>query len=278
VQLIAGLGLAIIAIMVVFWKEMKLVTFDPDFARANGYPLRWLEMLISSLLVVGLVMGLRVAGAILMLGVLVAPAVAARQWTNRLSIMVILAGIFGAFSGASGAVISGWDAAFPTGPFIIVIAFAFAVVSIAIAPGRGLLWRWWRQFSDRYRFAAQQVMRDLYRAIPANRPEFAISTQKLIALSGPTAPIGLKRLERKGLIRRCEECELFQSGQCPGCWLFTDQGLMAAQSDARNQRLWDCYRCYAHDLGLPLIAEDRQCDITALLTEDAVLRLEQLSD
>lgn len=140
VQLIGLVGLALVALVVLFWKEFKLITFDAEFARANGYPVNRLSVLLSTLIVVAIILGLQLAGVVLMVGLLIAPASAARQWTQRLEEMVVLAAVFGALSGGVGAVISALDANIPTGPMMIVTAFALVLVSLFLAPQRGLLW------------------------------------------------------------------------------------------------------------------------------------------
>ncbi len=138
VVLITIVSLVSFVVLVLFWKEFKLVTFNREFALANGFQVRFLENLLSLLIVVAIVLGLQLAGVILMVGNLIAPGVAARQWTHKLEQMVILAGVFGAFSGATGAIISAIDVGLPTGPLIIVVASIVVVISLFFAPERGL--------------------------------------------------------------------------------------------------------------------------------------------
>ena len=132
-------GIALI-VMLVFWKELKLLVFDEGFAASIGFPTRALDILLTSLLVVAIVLGLQAVGAVLMSAMLVAPAVAARQWTNRLRLMVFLAGCFGAFAGISGTIISSTASRIPTGPTIVLCATVVVGFSIAFAPNRGLVW------------------------------------------------------------------------------------------------------------------------------------------
>ena len=137
-------GIALI-IMLIFWKELKLLVFDEGFAASIGFPTRALDILLTSLLVIAIVLGLQAVGAVLMSAMLVAPAVAARQWTNRLRLMVFLAACFGALAGVSGTIISSTAARIPTGPTIVLCATGVVGFSIAFAPNRGLLWHWIRQ-------------------------------------------------------------------------------------------------------------------------------------
>ena len=114
-----------------------------------GFPIRTLDILLTSLLVIAIVLGLQAVGAVLMSAMLVAPAVAARQWTNKLSVMVFLAACFGALAGVSGTIISSTASRIPTGPTIVLCGTVVVGFSIAFASNRGLLWDWLRQQRNR---------------------------------------------------------------------------------------------------------------------------------
>ncbi len=153
VQWLAGMSALVFVVLAAFWKEFKLLTFDAEFAQANGFAVGWLNLLLSTLIVAAIVLGLQLAGVVLMVGLLIAPATAARQWTHRLSQMVVLAGVFGAFAGGVGAVLSAVDAKLPTGPMIIVVAFSVVLVSLLFAPERGVLATLLQRRAERLRFA-----------------------------------------------------------------------------------------------------------------------------
>ena len=85
----------------------------PRVCSQPGFPVRGLDVLLTTLLVIAIVIGLQTVGVVLMSAMVVAPAAAARQWTNRLGVMVFLAAIFGALAGVTGAVLSSNDAASP---------------------------------------------------------------------------------------------------------------------------------------------------------------------
>jgi manganese/zinc/iron transport system permease protein len=151
---IAGFGALAVLVLALFWKEFALVTFDAGFARANGLRAGVIAGLLSLLIVVTVVLGLQIAGVVLMVGMLIAPASAARQWTHRLGQMVTLAAVFGAFSGGAGAILSGLDSGIPTGPMIIVVATLLVILSLLFAPGRGMVWGWLKTRRDRERYSA----------------------------------------------------------------------------------------------------------------------------
>ncbi len=134
---VGGIALAIVALL---FKELKLLAFDVEFAASLGFPTERLNVLLTSSIVLAVVIGLQTVGVVLMAAMLVAPAAAARQWTNRLGVMVLLSGAFGAAAGVTGAMISVTARHVPTGPMIVLCATALVVVSLLFAPERGIVW------------------------------------------------------------------------------------------------------------------------------------------
>ncbi len=266
--LISGVGVVVLLALALFWKEFKLVTFDEEFAGANGFQVGLINTLLSTLIVIAIVLGLQLAGVILMVGMLIAPGIAARQWTRKLNHMVILAAAFGAFAGGVGAVISAIDADIPTGPMIIVVAFTLVLASITLAPGRGLLWSSWRRRLDSRRFARQNALRDLYRyALSHGSPETPVPDAFVRGIGDRSAALGLRQLLSAGLVETMGDT-----------WQLTDTGIEAARRDAHSLRLWDLYRLYADDLDFPLLGEDRHLDIRDVLPADAIGQLEAMTE
>lgn len=106
-----------------------------------GFSRRKLTLLLSGLLVAAIIIGLQTVGVILMSSMLIAPGVAARQWTNKLSMMLILAAFFGGVSGLIGTVLSSSITHMPTGPTIIIVISIFVLLSLIFAKNRGILWK-----------------------------------------------------------------------------------------------------------------------------------------
>ena len=264
VTLVSGVGLVVLLFIALFWKEFKLVTFDAEFAGANGFRVGLINTVLSTLIVITIVLGLQLAGVILMVGMLIAPGIAARQWTHKLDQMVILAAVFGAFSGGVGAVISALDSDIPTGPMIIVVAFGLVLLSITLAPKRGLLWRRLSQRANRRRFAAQNTLRDIYRYALSHGGADSLAPADFIRGVGDrSAELGLRQLRAAG-----------QAAPGDGGWRLTESGIQQARQIARNERLWDMYRLYAHELELPILQEVRQVGIASVLPAAAVKQLE----
>ncbi|OED45403.1 zinc transporter [Flavobacteriaceae bacterium (ex Bugula neritina AB1)] len=137
-SLITGISLIV---LLLFWKELKLSLFDPDYTKTLGFNVKFLDILITSFIVIAIVLGLQTVGVVLMSAMLLAPAAAARQWTNNLAVMVILAAVFGASSGVVGTAISANHNNLSTGPVIVLVAAVFVLISFVFSPGRGLLFR-----------------------------------------------------------------------------------------------------------------------------------------
>ena len=93
---------------------------------------------------------------------LLAPAAAARQWTNSLSVMVILAAIFGAFAGVVGTGISATQDNLSTGPVIVLVAAVFVIFSFIFSPSRGLLFRQIRFIQNRKDLQLHKTLAFMY--------------------------------------------------------------------------------------------------------------------
>jgi manganese/zinc/iron transport system permease protein len=147
--LMAVCGLVLLALVLLFWKEFKLFTFDSDFAQSLGFSPKRLNLLLSFMIVLSIIIGLQTVGVILMSAMLITPAVSARQWTNKLWVMVSLSAVFGAVSGVAGTAASSLVSKLPTGPAIVVCVSTIAVVSVLFAPGRGVLHRVYQRRRNR---------------------------------------------------------------------------------------------------------------------------------
>ncbi|WP_103864991.1 metal ABC transporter permease [Aquimarina sp. I32.4] len=130
-----------LVVLLLFWKELKILLFDADYTKTLGFNTQFLDILITTFIVIAIVLGLQTVGVVLMSAMLLAPAAAARQWTNSLGVMVTLAAIFGAFSGVLGTAISASHNNLSTGPVIVLVAGVFVLFSFIFSPGRGLLFR-----------------------------------------------------------------------------------------------------------------------------------------
>ena len=136
-------SVVVLSCLVLLWPAFKVVTFDRTYARALGYPIVLLDLVLTSLLVLSIVIGLQTVGVVLMSTMFIAPAAAARQWCTRLGPMVMLAAFFGACAGVAGSLISSQFDQLPTGPTIVVVISCIVLFSLIFAQHRGFLWQWY---------------------------------------------------------------------------------------------------------------------------------------
>ncbi|MEE8487748.1 MAG: iron chelate uptake ABC transporter family permease subunit [Gemmatimonadota bacterium] len=162
VLVIGVLGFVSIATMSLLWKEFKVLSFDPEFGASVGIPVHGVELILTTVLVLAIVTGLQTVGIVLMAAMVVAPAAAARQWTDRLGTMVWLAALFGGLAGVIGAVLSSTTTGLPTGPTIVLSASVIVGLSMAFAPRRGLVWDRVRASRRRSAIRKDTVLADLY--------------------------------------------------------------------------------------------------------------------
>lgn len=224
----AVLGGIAIAVLALFWKEFKLLSFDPEFAATVGLRVRLLDGLLTTVLVLAIVLGLQTVGVVLMSAMVIAPAAAARQWTDSLLVMVLLAAGLGALAGVSGAVLSATGAALPTGPMIVLAATSFVLVSMALAPRRGLVWAAVATRRQRRLIREETVLSDLYE----------LAQQHADPLHGhDPAVLAALRGTRSGVQRSLEslESQALASRDARGRWRITGSGRTRVESEQEQR-------------------------------------------
>jgi manganese/zinc/iron transport system permease protein len=238
---LGGSGLLVVALL---RRALTTTLFDPAYAGAIGLPVRALEIVMTGLLVVAVVIGVRVVGAILMVAMLVVPTVVARQLAGRFPAVLALAGVVGAVVGATGS-LAATRGALPTGPVIVLVGFALALAAVLLAPGRGVLWRA-AELSRRRR----RVLRD------------AVLVEPDAPVRGPGDRLARAVMRRRGL--------LDEHGLTPA-------GRAAAAELAQRRALWTAWLEHGASVRLPDAREPDPTDLRGSLGDDAVRRLAELA-
>ncbi len=152
-------------VLLLFWKEFKILLFDADYTKTLGFNAKFIDILITTFIVLAIVLGLQTVGVVLMSAMLLAPAAAARQWTNSLGRMVIIAAIFGALSGVFGTAVSASQNNLSTGPVIVIIAGIFVLISFVFSPSRGLLFKQIRFIKNRRDLQLHKTLSFMYNIV-----------------------------------------------------------------------------------------------------------------
>jgi manganese/zinc/iron transport system permease protein len=255
VEVTAVIGLGAVAAVALAFRPLKATLFDPAFAAAVGLPLRLLELAKTAMLVVAVVVGVRMVGAILMVAMLVVPATAARQLTGRLALLLPAAGAIGAGVGVGGALLSA-RAEVPTGPVIVLVGVAVVLACLAFAPRRGVLWRARKLAADRRRALADSLLVDL---APGPVAAGELATQNVRA--------GLRTLRRAGLAERDDAGRL----------ALTPAGREAAADALARRADWGAWLEHGWRLELPDAREPDPTDLESTLGRDGVARLRSLA-
>jgi manganese/zinc/iron transport system permease protein len=148
-ELIAISSALILLVCLALFKEFRLLCFDSDFARGQGWPVAMLDLLLMTLVILVTVDGLQAVGLILIIALLVIPPAAARFWTNQLRTMVALSTLFGALSAWLGASLSGVFSSLPSGATIVLVSAGIFAISLVAGSANGIAARWLRQTSAR---------------------------------------------------------------------------------------------------------------------------------
>lgn len=128
--LIFGVSLVSMLVMTLFYKEIKLYVFDAQYMEASGFNNKIIDTIITITMVAIIAAGLKVVGSILISSMLIAPVVAAMQWSKKYNVVVLIAALVGGLSSFIGTVFSSLYAGVSTGPAIVLVMSFIAILSI----------------------------------------------------------------------------------------------------------------------------------------------------
>ena len=135
----ALISLVILIAILALFKEIRIVTFDHDYAASLGYQPLHIDTVIILMTILITVVGLQAVGLILITALLIVPAVAARFWVYGLRKMCLLAALFGAVSCYCGVLLSATIAKLPAGASVVLASGAVLAISALLGKNRGLI-------------------------------------------------------------------------------------------------------------------------------------------
>ena len=136
----AVVAAVILVLVVLFYKELLFVTYDPSMAAAAGLPVAAVQYGLLALIGVTTVIGLQTVGIVLVVALIVTPAATAQLLTRRLPAMMAVGAAVGALSSLAGLYVA-YYADVSASAAIVLTATAFFFLAFLLAPGRGLLWQ-----------------------------------------------------------------------------------------------------------------------------------------
>lgn len=138
--MLAAVLLVVLVVILAFYKEWKITSFDPALAASIGIPVMLLHYVFMSLVSITTVASFDAVGAIMVVAMLITPAAAAYLWTDKLSIMLALSGAFGVVSAFAGYYVAVWLDTSISGSMAFATGIVF-LVSFLLSPKHGVLSR-----------------------------------------------------------------------------------------------------------------------------------------
>ncbi len=225
-------------LVVLFYKELKIASFDPAMAVAVGINATLVHYLLMAAVSLTTVAAFESVGAILVVAMLIVPGAAAYLWSDKLPVILCLAVFFGAVSALGGYwLASMWDSSI-AGAMVVVVGGIF-FVSLFFAPNQGVLARLWQRALLSVQMAQDHMLLALARRAEVEE-QYRLSPDELLGTASVwsgVAQMALRGMERRALVRR-------ENGHV----LLAVAGRQEALRLLRNHRLWESY---LSGLGLP---------------------------
>jgi iron/zinc/copper transport system permease protein len=135
-----SIGLLVITLVTLFYKELLVSTFDPTMAQSYGLPNKWIHYILMVVLTMVTVASLQTVGIVLVVAMLITPAATAYLLTNRLWVMIYMAAGFGVVSSVLGLYFS-FTYNLASGATIVLVSAFFFAAAFFLSPSQGLLWK-----------------------------------------------------------------------------------------------------------------------------------------
>lgn len=226
-------SLVTITTCIVFFKELRLICFDPEYARGRGMKTGMYDFMLMSMVIAVVVVGLQAVGLVLVIAVLVIPPAAARFWTNRTGHLLCMAGLIGGLGGWGGTLSSALAPDLPAGAMVVLALGGFFLISLVFGRQRGLLRRALRLRRRARSMEREHALRSIWESLEQSATD-ACSKEEITTRGGWANSSTCERLRRADLITTsgtASETEI----------RFTSSGERQAIEVVRRHRLWEHY-------------------------------------
>jgi manganese/zinc/iron transport system permease protein len=278
VKLIAWSSLAVTIIFLLLFKELKILSFDEQYAASQGWPVLLLDLLLLAMVTSVTVIGLQSVGMLLVIAVMVIPATAARCWTHDLQRMTIISAGVGGLSAVLGVVASALFPRLAAGAVIVLAGAAIFVFSVLFGARSGVITEWVARLRRDRAIAHDHLLRAMFEVIEprcrgADDPIEQLP-EHVVKLAELTAHRSWSAVRVRHLVRQAQSGGLVVDYGPAGVKL-TERGAVAAGRVVRNHRLWELYLIEYVDR--PASRVDREADdIEHHLGPEIVARLERM--
>jgi ABC-type Mn2+/Zn2+ transport system permease subunit len=236
-----GLGPMLVATLLfvfVFWKELKISSFDPELATSMGINAALMHYLLMGMVASTTVASMQAVGAILVIAMLIVPAATAHMLTDRLGWMIALAVLAGTTAAIFGCLWARWANSNAAGMMAVVAGLQFAV-AVVLAPRYGLVSKAAHNARLAMRIVCEDIVATMYRwEESADRMPQPAADCIRAAGGGVLAKLAVPLLRRRGELTQLPD----------GTLALSEQGRRRGESLVRSHRLWESYLDQYFDL------------------------------
>lgn len=245
VVVLAGVTILNLMFVIVFFKELKLSSFDPALATSMGFSSTVMHYALMILVAITAVASFESVGNILVVAMLIVPPATAYLLTDRLGLMIVLSSVIAAVGASSGHIAAvtvpswfGYQSTTTAGMMAVMVGILF-VIALLFAPHQGVLIKWWRNRALSLRILCDDVIAHLYRqqertqSQPTSDKPVTASRQELadeLFASPNQIRVALSRLSRWGELQHAANR-----------YQLTDKGAQHGRKLIRSHRLWEQY-------------------------------------
>lgn len=263
-----SVAIILILTIFIFYKEFKILSFDETFTTSIGFPVRTIQLILTTLTVFAVVIGIQSVGVVLMSAMLITPAAAARFWTNRLGVMITVSVVIGIFSSLSGSYIS-YVSSSPTGPWIVVVLSIIAILSFFMAPKKGIVTRLISQRKFKNKIIEENILKALFQLGESEQSFYSARTERELLTKREMMPsqlkFGVRRLKMHRFLKKVGS----------GKFQLTKAGFTEGQRVTKLHRLWELYLTEYLNIAPDHVHEDAE-SIEHIITPEIEARLEKI--
>ncbi|MDG1137398.1 MAG: metal ABC transporter permease [Phycisphaerales bacterium] len=229
--------LANLFVMFLFYKELKITSFDPALAKSQGIHPSFMHYLLMTMTAATAVSAFETVGSILVVAMFIVPPATAYLLTNRYGMMFVLAISIAIASAAVGHVsaitIPTWFgfSGTSTAGAMAVAAGAFFILAWVGSPSQGIIAKQWQRNSVRLLVLREDILGVLWR-LEERGKKTVVPTQLTEAIGAHSllVHIALFGLQKTNAV---EKTTMY--------WTLTKEGRERATKLVRMHRLWEVY-------------------------------------
>jgi manganese/zinc/iron transport system permease protein len=224
---LGAVAILVAAVILLFWKEFKIVSFDAPLASAMGLSASVVHYLLMTLVAIVAVACFEAVGSIVVVALFIVPPATAHLLTDRLGTMMALSIVVSAVAAVVGYILAAIFNTSVAGMIAVVCGMEFAL-AVILGPRHGILSKMYRQFSLSVRIAAEDYLGRLFR-------EEEVRQGQRPAESVPTAPTAGVLLDRFARRYAKQAGWIALQGEST---VLTQPGRLRAEEVVQSHRLW----------------------------------------